>query len=66
MSGALNLALVIVLSLACTRYLGVARIDLATPMFYFGSYLFFRTMVRRLLGQEMKLQAALAFRTSCA
>ena len=65
-SAALNLALDIVLNLICMRYLGVAGIALATSLFYFGTFLFFRTMARRLLGRQMKMQTALAVGTSCA
>ncbi len=65
-SAALNLGLDIVLNLVCMRYLGVAGIALATSLFYFGSFLFFQTMGRYLLGRQMKLQSSLAMGTLCA
>ncbi len=65
-SAALNLGLDIVLNIICMRHFGVAGIALATSLFYFGSYLFARTMARRLLGRQMKMQTGLAVGASCA
>jgi putative peptidoglycan lipid II flippase len=65
-SAALNLAFDIVFNFICMRHFGVAGIALATSLFYFGSFLFARTMARRLLSRQMKRQTALTFGTSCA
>jgi putative peptidoglycan lipid II flippase len=55
---ALNLTLDVVLNIICMRYFGVAGIALSTSLFYFGSFLFCRTMANRLLSQKETLGLA--------
>ncbi len=54
----LNLVLDVVLNIICMRYFGVAGIALSTSLFYFGSFLFCRTMANRLLSQKDTLSLA--------
>ena len=65
-SAALNLVLDVVLNILCMRRFGVAGIALATSLFYFGSFLFARTMATRLLRRQIRMQTVLTFGTSCA